>query len=544
MLNENIMQWIEESVEGIYSENRLVTSLKAFDMFLDINKTPVRFEKYLEFMYNASQEEQRLFLSKFSSVELFMKALYNTLFEDVYDVEEIDDDKSIDIDRYADLLKSTFHKLPEEMPLTSTDYTTLTQGYQRQYLEVYQYRNSLTHDSKQKLLKHKINSIIDSTLVNYLDLSYDYRQKITQMYDQMIMSGYLDRQSYAAAINADYNRYFAAFRYLDTHWNSADAASQEMKLEDIISSNRFVFKMLGEAGTGKTTALRRIEHLLAEKVRKFPSAPLPVYLPLGTLSKQDDLIINAISRKLSITVNQVNDLITHRQVYLLLDGFNEMLNYETQVVFASELDALSHKYKSLRIILTDRTTVRPLVPVLTKATELYLKPLSLEDKLKYFQLNCRDEEIMQMIREAAEDDPGLLDEVTTPLELKHYLEVAVSQHKLPVDLAFSYINALFAREQNEKKDQNMIYLPSFLQSISTIKLPAQKTTVLQRFALVKQLLGYSFPDSEVCLNLAIAMGILQLENGDMISFINENTRFFFECEGDRSGLLELLKNHE
>ncbi len=541
MLEQDYIDFIRERVSSRYNMSRFDTSIEALQRFYELNASDIDFELGLIDIANAFETKRKNYLRNFNIVEIFMKALYNTVYAKEYVIAPADID-NVDEEKYSYLVRSFFHKLPEGMPLVTTDPYSLNQDYQREYLLAYQDRNKITHSSLiHKNDKEKVDDVINAALICYLDLAYDHREALRRFEEDTRRSTYINRKKYREQILNEYKNWVRDFTYMDVKWMDLKASEVSCDLSAILDSDRKCVKFLGEAGTGKTTALRRIEYLLAKTMNNDPNVPLPVYISLNTLDSGNNILRHEIARILDLDLKQVGELIENHEISLLLDGYNEVLNNGVRSRIAGEIDTFVLHYPEIRIFLTDRSVAKNSLPVMKTASEYHLFPLSLADKQRYFDLNCSDQEVLGLIKEEISENPDTFATLSTPLALKHFLDVVKETKQIPFYFTGAYINMLMDREQDEKKDINIAYLPYQLQALALLnKKVFSRDEALEVIARLNSLKGFTIPDSLTCLNLAIDMGILERESEDELSFTNEDTWIYFLESAKDSSLREKL----
>ena len=325
----------------------------------------------------------------------------------------------------------------------------------------------------------------------------------------------------------------ADFTYVDIKWTNIQANNEVLSVDEILNYNFNIIKLLGDAGTGKTTALRRMEYLLAKQPAGGQEKPLPVFISLANLRNGKSIILSEAANVLNISRWDAQELISHKEVILLLDGYNEILNDETKRKVASELDSLAAQNDGLKIIMTDRNyttrnVMRNDVPTLRMARMFYLFSLSLEDKKKFFEANMKDPEKLQIIMKEFSESPETFAMMNKPLTLKHLIDVVEKTGEIPFDLTGGYVDMLYEREMEEKKDPNVAYLRYYLEAFAHLnKDRFSYDDAMEQIALVNRIKAFTKPDSQSCIDLAVGMGILQRENDDQLAFSSEEYRVYF-----------------
>ena len=535
MLNEEIKQWFREAASRNYDMGCFEKAFEAFDMFLESNETYYDFGKAIEDMYNAGRSNKVYYLQKFSNIEIYMKALYNCIAgSQVYTLDPEDNDTLMLAKQYRDtfhVMPSDWHPKPEKTEafrITDTEYDGIPlTGYMRYYLDIYQLRNRMTHESLLDLDNMGADEKANSMIVCYLDLAYRHREAISGKF--RVRS--LDLNGYAGKVIRRYERFLAGYKYLDVKW--MDSQEHGLTVDGLIGEEESCLKLAGDAGTGKTTALMRLAYLMAQRIRNKQSQTLPVYIPLSQLTAGDRMLYSAVAKELGANFSEAERLIQSGQVCLLLDGLNEILNLEVRSKLAFEADGIAAMYPDVKIVFTDRAVIRPSVMMLSNARTLHLMPLTVEDKMTYFEENCSDPEILQIIRDRVATNSGILNDLVKPIQLRQFLEVVSEKKEIPFEMTGDYLEMLMERERSEKKDTNIDYLPYYLEALAVDMKKKQVREVgqdrfLQIMAEVNFSYGFTVPDTMNCQKLLVDMGILQLERNRKISFTNDKFRIYNE----------------
>lgn len=143
--------------------------------------------------------------------------------------------------------------------------------------------------------------------------------------------------------------------YVDFHWQTNDICSTEQIafLESVVLKNENYIKLLGKAGSGKTTALLHIQHLLLEKYKDM--GLILVFYELKDLKTMKDAFLPyLITEKFSVPKKSAQCLLEMEKLIFLLDGYNEILNVEIRRQFAKELEQYTGKHRPVRVIMTGR----------------------------------------------------------------------------------------------------------------------------------------------------------------------------------------------
>jgi hypothetical protein len=409
-------------------------------------------------------------------------------------------------------------------------------GVTGDFIRIYQFRNQKSHDPNLNVSFDNINKIIKSTIVCYLEFADTIKGDILRVYNSNQIASQFDKKKYAQDLINEYNSSeFSKSYFLNTKWYDPKANSAQYDVATILNIKPLQLKMLGEPGAGKSTALLKIENNLAKRIAKGDNALIPVRINLGTISLDDNIIVNAVKNTLKTDFDTALQGIENNDFCLLLDGYNEILDLDTQRKFAGELDVLISRFPKLSVILTDRAVTAPRIKVMSNARCLYLFNLTNDDKLLYFQKNASKPETFEIIKR----NPLSYQLLNTPLKLKHFLALTEKNGRVPVNFTEEYIEMIFEREMLEKKDMNLNYLPSYLEALAISERPFTVIKALSVIAKVNNVLGYTIPDSMVCLDLAINMGILSKNEGEL-DFTEEEFADYFLVKAAESGIDEVL----
>lgn len=549
MLSPETISWIEASVKNIYPENKLEASLQALSQFLDLTDDNSRsIATFMEGMRTATDQQKPLLLREFVDIERFMKALLNLVQPDLLQ-------KAPNGSRewtLRPLYTQAFDLFKEEDNLSSLKLAQQLESescsrpyYLRYFHRVYRFRNPIAHGDNLVMSVEDVTRLTSSMLVCELHLCYLRREDINKLWTQQDAWNAFPREKYCKAILQAYDALCRqGFGYLDVHWYAdSDPNTTGRTIDSLRRQGKDqLVKLLGEAGTGKSTSLKQMEYLMAKELAGKSRGTIPVLIELGHLSDDDHPVLSRAARQLGIEENRLCVLLGSGNICLLLDGFNEILDLVLKKKIARELELLAARYSGSRIFLTDRALARATIPALTRARRLYLSPLTMEARQEYFRRNCPDPEARELILGKTRQDPAYFESLDTPLKLRQLVDVVSTTHTLPEDLLHSYVQLLMDREQDEKKDPNIEYLNVFLQTLALqfqdefSMLEAQK-----QLAKCKAALGYTQPDTLQCLKLAMDMGLLVSEETNVLRFASREYQEYFECEAEASDLISVLE---
>lgn len=573
MLSNELTRWIRNKVQGKYSNADLDSALKMLDYYLELCNDPQEDIRPLELMREATDDEKSYLIKEsFTDIETFMKRLCNIAYPGLLETPpEPTPYSSRTSWTLEPLYKQAFKVVPPDFSLSKATVQEGSPGYRYAYVKLYRFRNMNVHEREKMSLSER--DVLDYTiymLIVKLDLCQRCAKELTRQYRAKTIDqkGYTQRicERYAAAERG-------GFTYVNMIWTPNGSPKNEYDIEKMAlsdDSDMRLVKILGEAGTGKSTALQQIEITLARHSMKNTDIPIPIYIELSKLTDGQDILMNEIMDMLCLDSagqqNLYRELLEDRMVCLLLDGFNEILDPSTRQHVAKEIDKLART--GVRIFMTDRAKARPSDLTLYNATSFYLKPITDEIKKDFFAKNCRDEEIKKLILDSFSENSLYFAGMNTPIKLRQLIDVAVAERKLPADPVRAFIDYLISRERQEKKDENTDYMKDFLAAIAIMAQPRQisaeeldkmfeqgmdeedilaltnepellsisKREAAAQMAKYQRYYGYTNADTNRCLQLAVDMGILVLdtpnEYEEYVSFASRQYQQYFSRIGN------------
>ncbi len=549
-MNAELNRWIRKYVRGKYNEFDLDEAIEDVQLLFDLTADDVYSpEKYLSELMESN--DILLQLKSSIDIEKLMSMMINIVDPSMTKKPPkplFRDDRRTNWS-LGNFYKEAFRVVPWEFNLSgeTRDLHTIERHrsdhkYVYYYLLAYFYRNKmLSHSGYEPTPEDEI-AVISSYLVVMLDICRRYHDRLVNAHEVKRLMGSFSAEEYMKEIIERYeNSEKNGFGYVNMSWYIPQSAVRTHcdaeKLASMEVHNGL--KLVGIAGTGKSTVLRRIEYILAKAFQKKQNNIIPVYVELADVVDDEDILISKIAAVLDISTDNAEAFLRRGGITLLLDGYNEILDPIVKRKLAKELDNLTRGENIVNLILSDRTE-NSTVPTLQKSTAMFLKPITIEDRKQYYKANCHDEQALRVILDKLDSDPEFFNELDTPLKLKQLSVVVSDTGSIPESLTSAYINCLFEREQYEKKDENMEYLPMFLQSLALLdeeEIPFPKA--LNQMAKCKNAMGFSIPDTQKCLNLAVEMGVLAREE-NIITFSGDDYRAHFFIMAINSGLDELL----
>ncbi len=527
-MNNELTEAIRRETADYYPEDRFNVSVKALHNFLFLvgKDSRLKEEDLLEMITGSLKVRQSAAL-KWGNIETVLKEFCRTVFPAEYMKNSGDGIKLESI--YKDML----HLVPELVPETTIRFS-LTKAdpekcfkqqdtvYRKypfigQLVNLYQCRNETVVHGIDDLSPGKLNKVITDICVVLLYLCFRYSDAIgkkagfQRFYKEMPSSWKKER-------DLNYKKLLERTGYVDFRWTANDICTTEQItfLNSPVLENEKYIKLLGNAGSGKTTALLHIQHLFLEN---FSSLELvPIFYELKDLCvMRDSLIAYIVSESLSISEDAAKELIETEKLIFLFDGYNEILDINIRRKFSIELEQFTALHKSVRVIITDRNYVNE-ITVLQKQSKCFtLKSFTYEDYDAYFRKNCDDRNVLDLLEEALknEDKAFIFEPLTTPLKLYNFTMMAKEQGMVPEDFTAEYLQQLFDRERNEKKDPNLDVLEDYLKALTSLtgleNSLVEKNQILALMAKVDSLLGYKNYNTLEALRLARDMGILREE---------------------------------
>jgi len=526
-MNPELTEAIRRETIEYYTEEKFQVAAKALDEFLYLvgNDSRLKEEDLLLMITGTFKDRQDAAL-KWGNIETVLKEFYRTVYPSEYNVNGGDNIK------LESLYKNVFHLVPEIIPESTVRFSiaksdpekcarqqdTVYRKYPfiRQFVELYQCRNEDVVHGIDDLRPADLNIVITNMCVVLLHLCFRYasslekKAKFQRFYQEL-------PASWKNECDADYKNMLKNTGYVDFKWKANDICTTEQIafLKSAILENELYIKLLGNAGSGKTTALLHIKHLILEKFEN--TGIIPVFYELKDLcTMRDSFLTFIVSESLSVTESAASDLLDTEKLILLLDGYNEILDIQIRRQFARELEQFTLAHKSVRIIMTDRNASNEITVLQNQSKRLTLKSITADDQAEYFRINCSDKEIQKLLLDSLKDEAESykFEPLTTPLKLYHFTQMAQEQKKIP-DFIAEYLQQLFDRERIEKKDPNLDVLEDYLTALTTLTGSSnelvEKNQVLALMAKVDNIFGYKNYNTLQALNLARDMGILREE---------------------------------
>ncbi len=136
--------------------------------------------------------------------------------------------------------------------------------------------------------------------------------------------------------------------------NTKERFSLEEKVKEfLVSGEKKVLLLLGEAGSGKSTFNRYLARSLWEtydkETNKSSQTPIPLFIPLSSLKEPNDNLIAEYLIKMGLKKSQIADLKENYRFIFILDGYDEIKDRTRLFYIENKLDQWKAK-----VIITSR----------------------------------------------------------------------------------------------------------------------------------------------------------------------------------------------
>lgn len=315
--------------------------------------------------------------------------------------------------------------------------------------------------------------------------------------------------------------------YVDFKWESKTRhTTEDIALQNSEKlKNETWLKLVGMAGSGKTTALKYINHLLLENYDN--DNIFPIFFELQELEEaKGDFLLYMIEKCYDVSELAAESLKETDKLIFLLDGYDEIKDIGIQRNLAFKIEKYAKEHKSVRIIMTDRTEKNLISVLEDKFCYLRLCEIGKEDKKEYFEKNCKDEKTLNLLINSLENDPRLSEMLKTPLKLEHFVEMVKQDEKIPLRNEFleKHLAELIKREKDAKKNINPDVMKDYLKEISYLSgssnKPLKRKEVLSAMAKVNEKYGYEGDKNIQHLELAVSLGILEEAKEESYEFFD------------------------
>ena len=310
------------------------------------------------------------------------------------------------------------------------------------YLEVVNRCKNLI-DLKGVKFNHDFTGYIDSEIAEFKTLAHRFIATET-------IEDYSAFESYAIEDIKTYDE--------DDDEDDDNTAIERSGTVDEIRRNKLSEKRMilwGEAGLGKTTTLQYLTYLDALDYKNKKSKIIPVYIPLGLLIDNNVSLESYIFDKICVDAEVGYSLLENGLLNVFLDGINEIPEDKTSKFLSrriKEIQSLCDKYTKSLIIITNRPEK---YSQFEKIPVFRLQPMDYKRIVEFLNRNAKNKEIITLIKNKLENNPRLINLISTPLMATRLLFIVTVNKKIPEKeglIIKEFLDALFKREVIEKKD--------------------------------------------------------------------------------------------
>ena len=288
------------------------------------------------------------------------------------------------------------------------------------YITTYQLRNKTkAHDFPADSSYVKRFQNIKSLFIVYLDQCIINSSLINNAYERELIDR-IDYVKFASECMEDlisFNKEFLQLEWIDEQ-------NGNFKYDYSMS-----VKLLGEAGIGKTTQMRKMYYNIIEQVKRNELKVLPIWINLSDLNDNNNSSIEEIIKNILGEYEQYYGLLLKNNVLMLfLDGYNEVLAKDEQEKvkrrLAADIDEIHKKYPDVFIAMTDRN--KKSIPIcLNKRIKIYsFKGLNRKETIEYVKIKT-DGEITEKTLNYLESDKSdwLYEEILIPEKLNSLIDL-------------------------------------------------------------------------------------------------------------------------
>lgn len=135
---------------------------------------------------------------------------------------------------------------------------------------------------------------------------------------------------------------------------------EEIVVQDALKRNERVLLVTGDAGSGKTTSLRRLAMILVQNALQSPKpAPIPVFLTASEIADKPIRLVELaanVTQQLTMEDGPAFSLddLASGNVVLLIDALDEVATTAGREVVSIRIDEFIREYSNCRLILTSR----------------------------------------------------------------------------------------------------------------------------------------------------------------------------------------------
>jgi DNA polymerase III delta prime subunit len=192
----------------------------------------------------------------------------------------------------------------------------------------------------------------------------------------------------------------------------------DAKVIDLFDSHEGELLILGEPGSGKTTAMLELARTLLERAEQDPGQPMPVVLNLSTWSEEQSLFADWLVAELNIRYDVPKGIgkrwVEEDRLALLLDGLDEVAEEQRSACVVA-INEFRQEHGFTPLVVCSRTAeYEALTTQLNLQTAVRLKPLTADQIDSYLEQLDED---MSNVRTIIREHPTLQELAQSPLML-------------------------------------------------------------------------------------------------------------------------------